>query len=904
MFETGKTLKILLCCCALAAPAAAGEAPAAPSAVLDLEAGSFRAFLRWKTPALVDKDGKLAPLPEPRRKGAKDEERKPLPVLAAALPPQNWTAPDFDDSVWPRARGAVLARQSSISGGMSAPAGGSNYFPGGPADWQMLCLRGVFLVNDPQQVKDLRLALRYHGGAAVYLNGQELQRGHLPAGKLDPEALAERYPEEAYLRPDGKLYLPVSDAQPFADRLKCRVRELPAKGAPDGVAIPESMLKKGLNVIAIEVHTAPVSELAISAEYGKARWQFEENNTTWAHAAVLEARLTSASGAGLGSRAGPCEGVGLFNCQPIESVEVWDCALPGEVVRPIRLVGALGGSFSGKAVLSSASAIRRPRAAASDLAQEGGGGKIPASAVQIRWAEPAAAAVSFNRPQRFDRLLAEPPAEAAPVKVSIRDRKVQPTPAAVLPVWVTVRVPGDAPAGTYKGTVTIEAEGSAPAKFAVPVELKVHGWKLPDPRDFASHHNFYQSPDTLAQYYKVPPWSDRHFELIGRSLAAFQQLGGKICVLNLAIKVPSLNNTESMVRWVKKPGGGYDYDFTIADKYLDVYAKTCGKPAILQLNVWGFLGKSVDQPDPTLAVTVFDPESKKLETLSQPAYGTPENEAFWKPVLTELRKRLEGRGWYDVAAVCYTSYCWQPTKEMVGVFKNIWPDGRWMNSSHSNPTSYPGPQGSMPVPYCEYVWGCGGLYNPDGKPGQFPRAWKQGAGRIEVGNPRYGVGFTESLRDSSALVTCRAVTELTMQGNLRGVGRVGGDFWPLPIGKGGKYDHLCDAFAAVGPANSTVAITSPGPDGAIFNERSEMFREGVQVAEAIIFLQKALEAKQVPGELAARVAGLLDERARYNLRARLPQEANQLAFEASGWQERDDRLFALAAEVARGAKGQ
>jgi hypothetical protein len=90
----------------------------------------------------------------------------------------------------------------------------------------------------------------------------------------------------------------------------------------------------------------------------------------------------------------------------------------------------------------------------------------------------------------------------------------------------------------------------------------------------------------------------------------------------------------------------------------------------------------------------------------------------------------------------------------------------------------------------------------------------------------------------------------------------------LPIGKGGQMDSICDSYAAVGPTNNTRALCSPGPAGAIFNERLEMFREGVQVAEAIICLQKAAGSGKVGGDLAARIRDLLDERARYYLRAR------------------------------------
>jgi hypothetical protein len=436
----------------------------------------------------------------------------------------------------------------------------------------------------------------------------------------------------------------------------------------------------------------------------------------------------------------------------------------------------------------------------------------------------------------------------------------------------------------------------------VPVQLKVNGWTLPDPDGFVTHHNIYQSPESVARYYGVPLWSDRHFQLMGKSLEVLHRVGNKICVLNLTVKSPNMGNSESMVRWIRQDDGSYRYDFTIADRYLDLYAEKAGKPGILCLNVWGHFRREDKKHRLPLSVSVLDPDTGKLERLQQPVYGTPENEAFWKPVLAGLRSRLEKRGWFDVTAVCYASYCWSPPEEMVKVYRNIWSDGKWMNSSHSNPSSF----GTMPCPYSEWIWGCGGLYDPEAaarpgsvKHGQYPRAWLRGAERIEVGNPRVGVGFISVFRDYSPLAAYRTLTEAALQGGLRGVGRVGGDFWPLPGGKNRKYAPLCDAEFAIGPVNNAMAITSPGAGGAAFNVRLEMFREGVQIAEAIVFLQKALEAGSLDAGLAARIDELLDDRARYYLRTRPGQQASWWTLESSNWQDRDDRLFALAAEVAR-----
>jgi hypothetical protein len=211
----------------------------------------------------------------------------------------------------------------------------------------------------------------------------------------------------------------------------------------------------------------------------------------------------------------------------------------------------------------------------------------------------------------------------------------------------------------------------------------------------------------------------------------------------------------------------------------------------------------------------------------------------------------------------------------------------------------------MPVPYSEWVWGSGRLYNPETDKGgqyqytQYPRAWARPDKRIELSNPRAGSSIVDAMRDDSPLAVYRMVTEAAVQGNLRGIGRVGGDFWPIPTGRPGQFIHICTGYGGVTMVENTLSLTSPGPDGADFNERLEMFREGVQVAEAILFVQKALEAKQVDAELAGRAVALLDERARYYLRARFPHATCRLSLECSNWQTRDSQLFALAAEIGR-----
>jgi hypothetical protein len=243
---------------------------------------------------------------------------------------------------------------------------------------------------------------------------------------------------------------------------------------------------------------------------------------------------------------------------------------------------------------------------------------------------------------------------------------------AVVPVWVKVRVPNDAKAGLYKGELTIEAAGEK--AVAVPMEVRVADWTLPDPQDHRTWVEILQSPDTLAAEYKVPLWSDKHWDLIAESFRLMSDSGSRVLHIPL-IAETNLGHEQTMVRWVKKPGaapstqpaaGPFDYDFTILDKYLDVAERNLGKPKIVILYVWDVYmmergreavpgqmderfhrereasGQAPITGRPPM-VTLWDPASGKTESMAVPHYKEAASEALWKPLFDQLRQRLAKR---------------------------------------------------------------------------------------------------------------------------------------------------------------------------------------------------------------------------------------------------------------------
>ena len=90
-------------------------------------------------------------------------------------------------------------------------------------------------------------------------------------------------------------------------------------------------------------------------------------------------------------------------------------------------------------------------------------------------------------------------------------------------------------------------------------------------------------------------------------------------------------------------------------------------------------------------------------------------------------------------------------------------------------------------------------------------------------------------------------------------------------------------------ANNTTDLFAPGPDGPVTTVRFENACEGIQLAEARIFIEKALadETRPLPEALARRCRELLDLRTNVLRGMGVP-----------GQPDRDRRLFDLAGEVA------
>jgi len=621
---------------------------------------------------------------------------------------------------------------------------------------------------------------------------------------------------------------------------------------------------------------------------------------------------------------------------------------PADAPSTVSIIGARNGTFSGRVIVESSAPIKGLRAAAGALTMAGA--SIPAANVRVRYAVPwDGRAWHRYRPSGLDILLESPPAE-------VTGYRNPPLAAA----WITVKVPRDAKPGVYNGRLRLKAAG-LPAT-TVPVELRVADWALPDRQDYRTWVGMIQSPDTLAMEYNVPLWSKRHWQLIARSFGHMSEVGCRNVFIPLLCRT-NFGNEESMVRWIRKGEGKYDYDFTVMDQYLDMAEKHLGTPKMVTFQVWELylsprsLTRSLWKTGPVKGarqalqgkgprVTVVDPKTGKTEPLHLPRFEDPASEALWRPLFAELRKRMKRRGLEKAMMIGLNSDVW-PSKEEVVFLHRVSGGLPWASHAH------PGRLRNRPavgnkllhrtadVGYEAHVYGLGYQVNP-AKGRHY--GWRRPA--LVVRFARNGWPNTASV------LQMRLLPAFNITGDQRGVGRIGADVWYVFKNRRGRRSGaIYRRYPEANWRNLDIEswVLAPGPEGAVATARLENLRQGVQECEARILIERALldpaRRKRLGERLAGQCEALLNERQRAMwktvwsndadldglglVRARNPieslwqaltkggkklpgywdSEARRMRrdeaikgrawFAASGWQERNAKLFTLAGAVAK-----
>ncbi len=819
-------------------------------------------------------------------------------------PPADWTKTHFDDSGWFHWREPRVVQHLA---GTDIRRYDLDQYGVFRSMWVgLLCLRGSFLVTDPDKTGDMQLRVEFRGGLVAYMNGKEIGRAFLPPDRpLSPETLADPYPEQAFTTASGEPWKnSLSGVPKEADTLKRfnhRIRNA-------HFLVPRSALVKGRNILALEIHRAPKPRAkgCELSECGLVRLAL--TGGPGAVPAVHRPRGIQVWNVNSAARVSPLGGAIVGRIW--QGTEVSIRAYPlswgphGEPLSAIRLVAPRNGVGSGQIVVSSDAPITRLSASVEVFRQVDGTNTIGQSAVEILYGTvPKKWPTHLGRDECvsvMDILLNRPPEHvAAIVSQSEAEREIGRGGAqqlwidsgAVVPIWVRVRVPAQAPAGDYESVLTLTTATGLLAH--VPLTLRVAAWVAPNPRDFRLLTAALHSPDTLALWYQVPLWSDAHFQYMDRTLQYMGEIGGRVVYVPLIAGAEWFRNAQGMVYWVKTDTGEYTYDFSVLERYLDMAQKHLTIEVVC-LYVGEFGGRHGK-----VGATLREPDGR-VSLLPLPEYKPTDSAvSFWKPVMTETLQRLAKRGLADKAVV---GLIWeQPTQQKsadpIALFHKVWPELKLAQIAHYG--GQKGGFGNVPFGHVMSVWG---NYTPQ-------KSKLYGARDLPikvVWHPRAD-GIYDIRPIASPAVWLR-VAERAADGCM-GLGPVGMDFWNLP-GRGTLEG--AGAWNLSMSVQTASALLAPGPDGPATTVRYELFRQGVQEAEARYLIENALRDPTAKAKLGNTLVtkgwNVLAERNRImsfvGVGQRMAQGEGWRWFTGSGWEDSSFALYSCAGDVANALKSQ
>jgi hypothetical protein len=771
-------------------------------------------------------------------------ERRIVEHLESPAPPADWVKPDFDDSIWPRSR-LTWSRWLAFSRFSTS----------------MVCLRGRFTVTNPAGA-DLSLSMKYIGGAVVYLNGEEIHRSHMPAGKTSPETFADAYEEKHYRDSGGKFHSMYRKAD-AAKHTAARIR------SAGPVRLPAKHLRRGVNVLAVELHRSSYPALCT-------KWFVKKNNNArWPHADLAEIRLT---GSGAVPNVSRPQGVQVWVHDRNDRVTAGDYGDPNEKEQRIRIVGARNGSFCGQLVVGSSAAIAGAKVTPSDL--KGEGGSIPAENVTVLYGR---LDWSSRTHGSWSHGLEEKPPASAPAGKD----------GAVLPVLLRVRIPAEAKAGDYRGSVSVSAGGKS---FKLPVELYVADWRVPDPKEYRTYMGIYQSPTSLAMQYKVEPWSEEHWKLIDRSFELLGRVGNKMVNVNV-VDETQMGNPEGFITWIKKPDGSYDYDYSIFDRYLATAVKHCGKQDYVCLQIWHAGGWSHRPVDNKCTVQVREGKDGKPTPMQVPLWGKPEAAAFWKPFFAKTQERLAKAGMPKAMTVGILS-CSTAPNEVFQSMSDAWPGGeaaRWHRGCHvTTKSEVPykvSKVGNNTVSLHEHCYGMSMV---------SPYVEKLPPLHDYRGRPGTAYFRVSGHEHATTLVSYRTMAQRGLFCGKQGIGRICLDFFPVMKNARGRladtynrYPH--SSCAQREPTLKKLAWASPS--GPATTMRHEALCEGLQESEALLVISRAAAGS---GKLAEECRKCVRDHLWYcHVRNQHRWAHTYVHMNHHGWQELSRRTFDLAARVAK-----
>lgn len=231
-------------------------------------------------------------------------------------------------------------------------------------------------------------------------------------------------------------------------------------------------------------------------------------------------------------------------------------------------------------------------------------------------------------------------------------------------VWVQIRIPEDALAGIYEGTITVK-NGDKNIGF-LKMSVDVKNRTLPKSKDWAFFLDLWQNPFAIARYYGVELWSEAHFEKMKPYMEMYRDAGGKTITASIMHKpwnAQTHDYFETMVTWMKKADGTWSFDYTVFDQWVEFMMEIGINKSIMCYSMvsWKLSFQYFDQATNSLKFMDMKPGDKTYEDV-------------WGALLASFAAHLKEKGWFNITYISMDERPMSVMQETIKVIKKANPD--------------------------------------------------------------------------------------------------------------------------------------------------------------------------------------------------------------------------------------
>jgi hypothetical protein len=248
------------------------------------------------------------------------------------------------------------------------------------------------------------------------------------------------------------------------------------------------------------------------------------------------------------------------------------------------------------------------------------------------------------------------------------------------PVWITLDIPADAAPGVYTSKMQLFAGGKKHSTYTFNIE--VLDQTLPPASEWKFHLDLWQNPYAVARVAGVEPWSEAHWKALLPVMKMLAGAGQKVITATLN-KRPWGGQTEdafgSMIGWTRKADGGWSYDYTIFDNWVQ-FMMDLGIRG--QINCYSMVPWGNE-------LYYFD-EKSNAEIKIKATPGTREYAAMWVPFLHDFIRHLDEKGWTDITRIAMDERGPAEMQSMLKLLKETAPGmGVALADNHKSYKLYP-----------------------------------------------------------------------------------------------------------------------------------------------------------------------------------------------------------------------